>query len=278
MKMSARKIEDNPSKRERELIAEIRTLKSQLASFEGNQALTMQGLQCMNQVLLDAMPCVALLLRPQTREIMALNETAKQAGAVLGKCCFNSWTRRDDPCPWCLAPALWATEKAQHIETEALGIVWDSHWLPISDDLYLHYAFDITERKRTEEALWMSNRALTMLTECNQTLVHTTDEGDLLHDTCRILVKTGGYRLAWVGFAEQDEGKSVRPVAQMGYDEGYLNTLNITWADTKRGRGLARPSARASLSQRDTFSRTRSSLLGARPPSSTATPRRLPFL
>jgi len=95
----------------------------------------------------------------------------------------------------------------------------------------------VEERKRVEEELRMSNRALTVLSECNQTLVRATDEGDLLHSACRILVKKGAYRLAWVGFAEQDEGKSVRPVAQMGYDEGYLDTLNITWADTERGRG-----------------------------------------
>ena len=26
-------------------------------------------------------------------------------------------------------------------------------------------------------------------------------------------------------------------MAQAGFEEGYLNTLNITWADTERGRG-----------------------------------------
>jgi PAS domain S-box-containing protein len=73
--------------------------------------------------------------------------------------------------------------------------------------------------------------------ECNQALVRETDESDLLHETCRIIVEVGGYRLAWVGFAEQNEQKTVRPVAQAGYEEGYLDTVNITWADTERGRG-----------------------------------------
>jgi GAF domain-containing protein len=54
---------------------------------------------------------------------------------------------------------------------------------------------------------------------------------------CQVIVDIGGYRLAWVGFAEQDETKTVRPVAQAGYEEGYLETVNITWADTERGRG-----------------------------------------
>jgi putative nucleotidyltransferase with HDIG domain len=47
----------------------------------------------------------------------------------------------------------------------------------------------------------------------------------------------GGYRLAWIGFKEQDEQKTVRPVAQFGYEDGYLDTVKITWADTERGRG-----------------------------------------
>ena len=43
--------------------------------------------------------------------------------------------------------------------------------------------------------------------------------------------------MVWIGLAEQDEGKTVRPVAHAGFEKGYLETLNITWADTERGRG-----------------------------------------
>ena len=43
--------------------------------------------------------------------------------------------------------------------------------------------------------------------------------------------------MAWVGFAEQDEGKWVRPVAHAGFEEGYLQTVSFTWADTELGRG-----------------------------------------
>ena len=96
---------------------------------------------------------------------------------------------------------------------------------------------DITDRKRAEEELQRLNRALRTLSECNQALVRAPDEATLVADLCRILVEQGGYRMAWIGFAEQDEAKTVRPVAQAGFEEGYLNTVNITWADTERGRG-----------------------------------------
>ena len=64
-----------------------------------------------------------------------------------------------------------------------------------------------------------------------------TDESTLLQQICDIVVEEAGYRLCWVGRAENDEAKSVRPVAQAGFEAGYLITLNITWADTERGQG-----------------------------------------
>ena len=107
----------------------------------------------LNQLLLDSLPCVALLMRTHTREIVASNKAAIEVGAVPGKTCFETWAKSDSPCSWCLAPELWATGKEQHLQPEAGGRIWDAHWLPISDNLYMHYAFDITEEKRNEKAL-----------------------------------------------------------------------------------------------------------------------------
>ncbi|MEE8329085.1 MAG: PAS domain S-box protein [Thermodesulfovibrionia bacterium] len=105
----------------------------------------------LNKILMDSIPCVALLLRPSTREIIASNKMAEQVGAVPGKQCFATWGRSDKPCPWCRAPKLWASGKAQHGVFEGLGIIWDAHWIPVSEDLYIHFAFDITERKKVEK-------------------------------------------------------------------------------------------------------------------------------
>jgi signal transduction histidine kinase/HAMP domain-containing protein len=104
----------------------------------------------LNQILLDAFPCVALLLRPRTREIVVSNAAAIKVGAVPGDRCYSTWGQREAPCPWCLAPAAWDTDKKQHLEVEAGGLFWDAHWIPVSEDLYMHFAFDVTERKRVE--------------------------------------------------------------------------------------------------------------------------------
>jgi PAS domain S-box-containing protein len=93
------------------------------------------------------------------------------------------------------------------------------------------------ERKRAEEKLARLNRTLQTLYQCNQALVRATEEYELLRSVCQILVEVGGLRMAWVGYREFNEEKTVRPVAQAGYDAGYLKQINITWADTERGRG-----------------------------------------
>ena len=96
---------------------------------------------------------------------------------------------------------------------------------------------DITERKRAEENLRRTNRALKAISTCSDAMVHATDEPDLLRDICRIIVDVGGYRMAWIGYAENDETKTVRPIAHMGYEDGYLKLVKITWKDPEWGRG-----------------------------------------
>ena len=107
----------------------------------------------LSRAFLESMPCVALLLRPQTREIVASNRQAQEVGAIPGATCYGTWAKRESPCPWCLAPEVWNTGESRHLVVEYEGIIWDAHWVPIEEDLYLHYAFDITERKKTEEQI-----------------------------------------------------------------------------------------------------------------------------
>lgn len=99
---------------------------------------------------------------------------------------------------------------------------------------------DITKNKENEKTLQRTNRALAVVSQCNEALVRITDESDLLSAICRIVVETGRYRMAWVGFAENDEDKSVRPAAMWGYDYGYLASIRLSWSESKRsGQGPA---------------------------------------
>jgi diguanylate cyclase (GGDEF)-like protein len=96
----------------------------------------------------------------------------------------------------------------------------------------------MTEDLRQSEAHQRKlNRALRLLSHCNTTLIHAENEQRLLEDICRLCVERGGYLMAWVGYAEHDEARRVRPVAQSGYEQGYLEKIDITWADSERGQG-----------------------------------------
>lgn len=81
------------------------------------------------------------------------------------------------------------------------------------------------------------NRTLRALSNSSQAMMHAENEQEFLKKVCRIVVADCGHKMVWIGFAEEDEGKKVRPVAHAGFEEGYCETLNITWADTERGRG-----------------------------------------
>jgi len=98
---------------------------------------------------------------------------------------------------------------------------------------------DITDRREAEETLRRLNRELRAISNCNQTVIRAVDEQQLLNDICRIICTDAGYRMAWVGFRETDEARTVRPVAWDGVEEQYLASAAISWADTARGRGPA---------------------------------------
>ncbi len=103
---------------------------------------------------------------------------------------------------------------------------------------------DITERKINEETLQKNeeelkklNRTLKALNDSSLAMTHADNEIEYLNLVCKIIVEDCGYSMVWIGFAEQDEEKKVRPIARAGFEKGYLETVNITWADTERGRG-----------------------------------------
>ncbi len=93
------------------------------------------------------------------------------------------------------------------------------------------------------------NRALGIMNDCHRLLVQEPGEQALLEGVCRILVEEGGYVLAWVGCVDHDENRSIRPVAQAGFELGYLQRVQVTWSDSERGRGPVGSAVRTRLAQ-----------------------------
>ncbi len=82
-----------------------------------------------------------------------------------------------------------------------------------------------------------SRRMLDLLSKASTAMMQARTEEELLNRICSLAIKPGGYRMAWVGYADQDAQKSVCPVAQQGFDKGYLDKVKIVWADAPQGRG-----------------------------------------
>ncbi len=102
---------------------------------------------------------------------------------------------------------------------------------------YTNIKSEVTVRKKAEELLSKKNLELTMLSDCIHAVVRATDEQNLIKEVCQIIIDVGGYEMAWVGFAEQNSKKDVKPVAWMGRNEGFIEIIDISWDDCDRGRG-----------------------------------------
>ncbi|GAC1619833.1 MAG: hypothetical protein NVS4B5_11520 [Vulcanimicrobiaceae bacterium] len=99
---------------------------------------------------------------------------------------------------------------------------------------------DITERKTSELELIRMNRALKMLSGCNEVLVRATDERMLLSDIARLIVDVGGYTTVWAGYARDDERRTIEPIAIAGEDNGYVGRARLSWHESDaHGRGAA---------------------------------------
>ena len=100
-------------------------------------------------------------------------------------------------------------------------------------------ARDVTERKKAEEELHHLNRYLKAISNCNQYVIRAKEEKKLLKKICQIICEEAGYRFVWVGYAENNEEKTVNPVAWAGHEDGYLSSTKISWSDSSPyGQGL----------------------------------------
>lgn len=93
---------------------------------------------------------------------------------------------------------------------------------------YQGFFEDISERKRLEAESAAQLREVRILSEMNSAMLRARSEHELLKEYCRIIVETAGYRMAWVGYAENLE-KRIVPMAWAGLEDGYLSAVRIMW-------------------------------------------------
>lgn len=100
-------------------------------------------------------------------------------------------------------------------------------------------ATEVQKRRGTEAALRRTNRALRLFSLVKGAVVRAKDEQSLLSEVCRISVESAGYRMAWIGRAENDDGKTVRPLVFAGPGDPFLKNVAVSWGDRPEGQGTA---------------------------------------
>jgi len=98
-------------------------------------------------------------------------------------------------------------------------------------------ARDISDHKRNEAELLRLNQVLKALGDSRRATLLASSEASYLDEVCRIVVEDCGFRMVWIGYAEEDEARTVRPMAQAGLGSDYLQSVRITWDDSELGRG-----------------------------------------
>ena len=88
-----------------------------------------------------------------------------------------------------------------------------------------------------EHALEHANRALRTLHACNDIFSDPESLAQIYEAACRLAVQTGGYEACWIGLAETDTSRSIRPVAHAGLSMSNISKLQLSWGDRPIGWG-----------------------------------------
>src|ERR1700722_19549378 len=92
-----------------------------------------------------------------------------------------------------------------------------------------------SELEPWEAELERVNRALRVVGSTNKAITKTSDIAMWLNQICVTAVEVGHYRMAWVGFAQPNEQRTIRPVAHAGLEAGYFKKVVLTWKDEPHG-------------------------------------------
>ena len=89
---------------------------------------------------------------------------------------------------------------------------------------------------QSESLIRHLHEVLRAVRDVDELIVRERNPEKLLAEACKILVRTRGYRVVWIGLVQPDS-KRVVPVASAGPAADYATEITVTWDETKTGRG-----------------------------------------
>jgi signal transduction histidine kinase/DNA-binding NarL/FixJ family response regulator len=100
------------------------------------------------------------------------------------------------------------------------------------------------ERKKKETELVRANRILKTRNDNDQAVISATDEYSYLEEACGRIASGCGDLMVWVGYADEKEGKTIKPVACSGFEGSCLRTMGTGWTGTGSGHAPECPALR----------------------------------
>ena len=196
--------------------------------------------------LIETLPYPTMLIR-RDRTVVFANRVAREVGAVVGSKCWRDFGQseyisdedkayinqhKEKPpcgthCTFCLADGvLDNSREAVAPEIQAFGRLWEIHWIPVSEDLYLHFALDITERKKAEEVLSSHARQQAEVAEFGQFALAGNSLDDLFGQAVSLVSRTLGTKYAKVLEHRPEQGVLFLR-AGVGWKEGWVGHKSV---------------------------------------------------
>lgn len=97
-------------------------------------------------------------------------------------------------------------------------------------------AADITPRKKAEERISRLNRLYSVLSDINSLIVRVSDRDELLEESCRILIESGRFCMAWVGLVDINNS-IIKPVASAGVVHDFFDEMPLGLDDIRSDEG-----------------------------------------
>jgi diguanylate cyclase (GGDEF)-like protein/PAS domain S-box-containing protein len=149
---------------------------------------------------------------------------------------YLPYTQAEAQC-WVLKAS---TQGPQHFDWLARNRAGNLFWVEVmlrqvlldGEAVVLVTVHDIGERKHLEQKIRRRQALSAMLSGANQAFVHATQRQDLFEQICRVMMKTGLFRMVWIGSVGDNLTRHVLPLAWAGDGEDFLDQLaSDTWAD-----------------------------------------------
>jgi PAS domain S-box-containing protein len=195
----------------------------------------------------DAVPDLIAIVDTNYRIVRVNEAMAERLGvskeACVGQTCYTCVHGANGPPAFCPHTQLLQDGEAHTVEIHEERLAGDFlvSVSPLMDSAgrlmgSVHVARETSERKSYEREIERVNRLDSALSELNKAIVHMESREELFQDVCRIATQNAGFRLAWIGWVEEETHRVI-PVARAGQEQDYLDGISVYADDRPEGRG-----------------------------------------